>query len=78
MLKEKGVTLKLTTTAKHWVLDKGYDPNMGARPMQRVFDQDIKKPLSKELLFGKLVNGGIALVDVDNNKKIVINYEPKN
>jgi ATP-dependent Clp protease ATP-binding subunit ClpA len=78
MLKEKGVTLKLTTTAKHWVLDKGYDPNMGARPMQRVFDQDIKKPLSKELLFGKLVNGGIALVDVDNNNNIVINYEPKN
>ena len=51
---------------------------MGARPMQRVFDQDIKKPLSKELLFGKLVNGGIALVDVDNNNNIVINYEPKN
>lgn len=78
MLKEKGVTLKLTASAKNWILDKGYDPNMGARPMQRVFDQEIKKPLSKELLFGKLVNGGLALVDIDNNKNIVINYEPKN
>ena len=78
MLKEKKVTVKLSAKAKQWVLDKGYDPNMGARPMQRVFDQTIKKPLSKEILFGRLVHGGTATVDVDNNNEIIINYEPKN
>jgi ATP-dependent Clp protease ATP-binding subunit ClpA len=78
MLKEKKVTVKLSAKAKQWVLDKGYDPNMGARPMQRIFDQTIKKPLSKEILFGRLVHGGTATVDVDNNNEIIINYEPKN
>ena len=77
MLKDKKVTIKLSPKAKQWVLDKGYDPNMGARPMQRVFDQNIKKPLSKEILFGRLVHGGTAIVDVDNNNNIEINYEPK-
>ena len=78
MLKDKKVSVKLTAKAKQWVLDKGYDPNMGARPMQRIFDQTIKKPLSKEILFGRLVHGGTATVDVDNNNEIIINYEPKN
>ena len=78
MLKDKKVSVKLTPKAKQWVLDKGYDPNMGARPMQRIFDQTIKKPLSKEILFGKLVHGGTAMVDVDNNNEIIINYEPRN
>ena len=50
---------------------------MGARPMQRVFDQNIKKPLSKEILFGKLVHGGKAIVDTNTNNKIQINYESK-
>jgi ATP-dependent Clp protease ATP-binding subunit ClpA len=78
LLKDKKVTVKLTPDAKTWVLDKGYDPSMGARPMQRVFDTNIKKPLSKEILFGKLVNGGTATVDVDKNKnELIINYEPK-
>tara|TARA_B100001057_G_C22853877_1_gene952009 strand:- start:755 stop:2986 length:2232 start_codon:yes stop_codon:yes gene_type:complete len=78
LLKDKKVTVKLTSEAKHWVLDKGYDPSMGARPMQRVFDTNIKKPLSKELLFGRLVNGGTVTVDVDkNNNELIINYEPK-
>lgn len=78
LLKDKKVTVKLTPDAKSWVLDKGYDPNMGARPMQRVFDSKIKRPLSKEILFGRLVNGGVATVDVDkNNNELVINYEPK-
>ena len=46
--------------------------------MQRVFDSKIKRPLSKEILFGRLVNGGVATVDVDkNNNELVINYEPK-
>ncbi|MBR19475.1 MAG: ATP-dependent Clp protease ATP-binding subunit ClpA [Euryarchaeota archaeon] len=77
LLSDKGVTLELTEKARQWVLDKGYDPTMGARPMQRVFDTDIKKPLSKEILFGKLVHGGKAIVDINNNNEIQINYESK-
>ena len=68
---------ELTEKARQWVLEKGYDPTMGARPLQRVFDTDIKKPLSKEILFGKLVHGGKAVVDVNNNNEIIINYESK-
>ena len=77
LLRDKNVTLELTEKARQWVLEKGYDPTMGARPLARVFDTDIKKPLSKEILFGKLVHGGKAIVDVNNNNEIIINYEGK-
>ena len=77
LLKDKEVVLELTDKARQWICDKGYEPSMGARPMQRVFDQNIKKPLSKEILFGKLVHGGKAIVDTNTNNKIQINYESK-
>lgn len=77
LLSDKNVVLELTEKARQWVLEKGYDPTMGARPLARVFDTDIKKPLSKEILFGKLVHGGKAVVDVNNNNEIIINYEGK-
>ena len=66
MLKEKNVIIELDAMAVQWIADKGYDPSMGARPMQRVFDQDIKKPLAKEILFGKLINGGTVMVKIVN------------
>tara|TARA_B100001248_G_scaffold81197_1_gene58988 strand:- start:16272 stop:18503 length:2232 start_codon:yes stop_codon:yes gene_type:complete len=68
MLKDKKVIVVLDDTAAQWVADKGFDPAMGARPMQRIFDQSIKRPLSKEILFGKLINGGTALVKAVNDK----------
>ncbi len=68
MLKEKNVIIELDAMAVQWICDKGYDPSMGARPMQRVFDQDIKKPLAKEILFGKLINGGTVMVRIANDK----------
>lgn len=68
MLKDKKVIVVLDDTAAQWVADKGFDPAMGARPMQRIFDQSIKRPLSKEILFGKLINGGTALVKAVNGK----------
>ncbi len=77
LLSDKNVTLELTEKARQWVLEKGYDPSMGARPLARVFDTSIKKPLSKEILFGKLVHGGKAIVDINNNNEIQINYEGK-
>jgi len=57
-LEEKGVTLELDAEARTWLAEKGYDPKMGARPMARVIQEHIKKPLAEELLFGRLVNGG--------------------
>ena len=74
MLKDKKVIVVLDDTAAQWVAEKGFDPAMGARPMQRIFDQNIKRPLSKEILFGKLINGGTALVKAVNDK-LEIEYQ---
>ena len=57
-LEQKGVILTIDDAARRWIAQKGYDPKMGARPMARVIQEHIKRPLAEELLFGKLVNGG--------------------
>ncbi len=62
LLKDKNVHVKLTTEAAELLIEKGFNRKMGARPLQRTIDEFIKKPLSKEILFGKLVNGGIVEV----------------
>jgi len=74
MLKDKKVTIVLDDTAAQWIADKGFDPAMGARPMQRIFDQSIKRPLSKEILFGKLINGGTVIIKAVNDK-LEIEYQ---
>jgi ATP-dependent Clp protease ATP-binding subunit ClpA len=63
-LEQKGVQLTLDDAARRWVAIKGYDPKMGARPMARVIQEYIKRPLAEELLFGKLVGGGQVRVSV--------------
>jgi ATP-dependent Clp protease ATP-binding subunit ClpA len=57
-LEEKHVTLELDDDARSWIAVKGYDPKMGARPMARIIQQHLKRPLAEELLFGKLAEGG--------------------
>ena len=57
-LETKRVTVSLDDAARRWIAKKGYDPKMGARPMARVIQEFIKRPLAAELLFGKLVGGG--------------------
>jgi len=74
MLKDKNVIVVLDDTAANWIADKGFDPSMGARPMQRIFDQSVKRPLSKEILFGKLINGGTVIVKAVNDK-LEIEYQ---
>jgi len=64
----------LTLGAKAWLRERGYIPDMGARPLQRVINDNIKKPLSKEILFGKLMNGGKVVVKVHEDE-IVFNYD---
>ncbi|GIT91168.1 ATP-dependent Clp protease ATP-binding subunit ClpA [Jannaschia pagri] len=63
-LLDRGVTIELTRAAAEWVADKGYDDKMGARPLGRVIQEHVKKPLAEELLFGKLAKGGVVKVGV--------------
>ena len=73
MLKEKNVAIELTNEAIDYLVEHGYVDKMGARPMQRLIDDKIKKDLSKELLFGKLKQGGKVKVSADK-KGIVLDY----
>jgi ATP-dependent Clp protease ATP-binding subunit ClpA len=67
-MKERRATIQLTEAARKWLADKGYDPEMGARPLARVIQNEVKKKLTDELLFGKLEHGGEALVDVKDGE----------
>jgi ATP-dependent Clp protease ATP-binding subunit ClpA len=67
-LQEKRVSLVVEPEARVWLAEHGYDPNMGARPMARLIQDEIKKPLAEELLFGKLASGGLVKVDVADDK----------
>jgi ATP-dependent Clp protease ATP-binding subunit ClpA len=68
LVKDKGIYLILTDNAKKHLVKKGFNRKMGARPLQRVIDNEIKKPMSKEVLFGDLVSGGKVTVDVVDGK----------
>ncbi|WP_394248342.1 ATP-dependent Clp protease ATP-binding subunit ClpA [Vibrio profundi] len=69
-LDARGVSLEVSEDARHWLADKGYDKAMGARPMGRAIQEQLKKPLANELLFGSLVDGGTVKVTLkkDNLK----------
>lgn len=61
-LADRNVTIELSSSAKEWLAEKGYDPLYGARPLARVIQEHVKKPLAEELLFGKLAKGGAVKV----------------
>ena len=63
-LEQKGVALSVDEAARGWIAERGYDPKMGARPMARVIQEHVKRPLAEELLFGKLASGGQAMVTI--------------
>ncbi|MBV4367768.1 ATP-dependent Clp protease ATP-binding subunit ClpA [Erwinia sp. BNK-24-b] len=67
-LDAKGVSLEVSDEARNWLADKGYDKAMGARPMARTVQENLKKPLANELLFGSLVDGGSVSVALDKEK----------
>ena len=67
-LMDRHVSIELTRPAAEWLADKGYDDKMGARPLGRVIQEHIKKPLAEELLFGKLAKGGNVKVGVKDGK----------
>ena len=67
-LEEKNVSLHVDDEARTWLAIHGYDPGMGARPMARLIQEKIKKPLAEELLFGKLASGGEIRISVENDE----------
>jgi ATP-dependent Clp protease ATP-binding subunit ClpA len=67
-LMDRHVSIELTQGAAQWLADKGYDEKMGARPLARVIQEHIKKPLAEELLFGKLAKGGLVKVGVNKGE----------
>jgi len=67
-LANRGVTLTLEQDARNWLIQHGYDKNMGARPMARIIQEYVKKPLADELLFGKLSNGGHVHLSLQNGQ----------
>jgi len=67
-LADRNVQIELTPAAKSWIAERGYDQAFGARPLARVIQENIKRPLADELLFGKLAKGGMVVVDVKNGK----------
>ncbi len=76
-LDDRDVAIELTDAARTWLARKGYDPLFGARPLARIIQEYIKKPLAEELLFGKLAKGGLVKVDVgEDGKKLVFDVVP--
>jgi ATP-dependent Clp protease ATP-binding subunit ClpA len=73
-LMDRHVHIELSPEAAAWLGDKGYDDKMGARPLGRVIQEHIKKPLAEELLFGKLMKGGVVRVGVKDDK-LDLQYE---
>lgn len=75
-LDDKKVTVEVTDDAREWLAEHGYDKVMGARPMARLIQDKVKRPLAEELLFGKLEHGGHVVVTLENNEiKAVIQEE---
>ena len=75
-LDNSNVTLELDDAARNWIAERGYDPQMGARPMARVIQEHIKRPLAEELLFGSLSDGGHVRITVGEGDTLVLNAEP--
>jgi ATP-dependent Clp protease ATP-binding subunit ClpA len=67
-LKDKGIEIVVNAKATRWLADRGYDKKMGARPLARIIDNEIKSPLSRRVLFGDLVDGGRVTVDIVDDK----------
>ncbi len=77
-LDKKGVSLEVDPSAHAWIAEKGYDKEMGARPMSRVIQEHLKKTLANEILFGKLARGGSVKVSANDKDGLTFDYDSKN
>ena len=75
MVVEKNINLSISDEALDYLVDNGFDPKNGARPLQRVIDKEIKSPLSRMMLFGDLKNGGSAKIDLVNGEIVLKKVE---
>ena len=75
-LERNDVTLELNPAARQLIADRGYDPKMGARPMARVIQEQIKRPLAEQLLFGDLVDGGHVIIVVGDDGELELDARP--
>ena len=71
----KNVSISVTRAAREWLAEKGFDPKMGARPMKRVIQEQIKRPLADDLLFGDLTEGGEVRVNAPRGKQDKLNIK---
>ena len=76
-LEDRNVTIEISEVARKWIGNRGYDKNYGARPLSRVVQEHIKKPLAEELLFGRLTGGGVVKITVKKDE-LVFDYGPAN
>ena len=74
-LKDRKVAITLTPDARAWLAKKGYDPKMGARPLGRVIQREVRDPLTDEILFGKLENGGTVTIGVADGQTRPFEYQ---
>ena len=77
MVEDKNIKIKITDEAIDYLVEKGFDPKNGARPLQRIIDRDIKRPLSRQILFGDLKNGGNITIDCQEDTIILNNESQK-
>ena len=75
-LEDRGVSIEITKAARDWLAKRGFDPEMGARPLARTIQEHVKKPMAEELLFGKLTKGGVVHIDIDpdDDEKLAFDY----
>ena len=71
-VKDKNIKIKINKEATEWLITKGFDPRMGARPLQRVIDKEIKRDLAKKMLFGELKNGGSVNITIADDKILLV------
>jgi ATP-dependent Clp protease ATP-binding subunit ClpA len=71
-VKDKNIKIKINKEATEWLINKGFDPKMGARPLQRVIDKEIKRDLAKKMLFGELKNGGSVNITIADDKIVLV------
>ena len=75
-IKEKSIKIKINDDAIDWLIERGFDPKMGARPLYRIIDKEIKRPLAKMMLFGDLKNGGTLSIST-NGDQLSLQSKPK-
>ena len=74
LIREKNIRIEVTEQGMALLTKRGFNPKMGARPLSRIIDQDVKKPMSREMLFGSLKNGGVVIVDA-SDKDVILSYK---